>query len=46
MTIYEQDGLFVAEMEYQSEKIVKTGKTREEAKERLLTTLMVREMIG
>lgn len=46
MHIYELDGLYIAEIEYQSERIVKVGKTWEEAKERLLTTLMVLEMIG
>ncbi len=46
MQIYELDGLYIAETEYMSERIVKVGKTWEEAKERLLTTLMVLEMIG
>lgn len=46
MHIYEHDGVFIAETEYQSERIVKTGKTWEEAKQRLLTTLLVLEMIG
>lgn len=46
MHIYEKNGIFFAEIEYQSEHIVKTGKTREEAEQRLLTTLMVLEMIG
>jgi hypothetical protein len=46
MLIYEHDGVYIAEIDYQSERIVKTGKTWEEAKERLLTTLMVLEMIG
>lgn len=46
MRIYEHNGVYIAETEYQSERIVKTGKTWEEAKEKLLTTLMVLEMIG
>ncbi|HZG18158.1 MAG TPA: hypothetical protein VE710_24590 [Candidatus Bathyarchaeia archaeon] len=46
MEIYERNGVYIAETEYQSERIVKVGKTWEEAKERLLTTLMVLEMIG
>ena len=46
MHIYEKNGIFFAEAEYQSERIVKTGKTAEEAEKRLLTTLMVLEMIG
>jgi hypothetical protein len=46
VTIYEENGLFVAEATYLSELIKKWGKTREEAEERLLTTLMVLEMIG
>jgi hypothetical protein len=46
MHIYELNGIYIAEAEYQSERIVKTGKTWEEAKERLLTMLMVLEMIG
>lgn len=46
MHIYEQNGVFIAEAEYQSERIIKIGKTWEEAKERLLTSLLVLEMIG
>ena len=46
MFIYEKDGIYIAETEFQSERIVKMGKTWEEAKQRLLTTLMVLEMIG
>ncbi|CAM5789021.1 MULTISPECIES: hypothetical protein [Brevibacillus] len=46
MNIYEQDGMFIAEMEYQSERIIKFGKTWEEAKENLLVRLLVLEMIG
>jgi hypothetical protein len=46
MHIYEQNGVYIAEVEYQSERIVKIGRTWEEAKERLLTTLLVLEMIG
>jgi hypothetical protein len=46
MRIYEQDGMYVAEAEYQSELVVQFGKTWEEAKERLLTRLLVLEMIG
>ncbi|MEJ8546062.1 hypothetical protein [Brevibacillus borstelensis] len=46
MHIYEQDGMFIAEMEYQSERIIKIGKTWEEAKENLLVRLLVLEMIG
>ncbi len=46
MHIYEKNGVFFAEAFFQSELIVKDGKTVEEAKERLLTTLMVLEMIG
>ncbi|USG68079.1 hypothetical protein NDK47_12680 [Brevibacillus ruminantium] len=46
MLIYEQDGIYIAEMEYQSERIMKFGKTQEEAKERLLVRLLVLEMIG
>jgi len=46
MHVYEENGVFFAEIMYQSEKITKMGKTREEAAERLWTTLLVREMIG
>lgn len=46
MHIYEKNGIFFAEIVYQSERIVKTGKTPEEAQKRLLTRLMVLEMIG
>ncbi|GAA4701809.1 hypothetical protein [Brevibacillus fulvus] len=46
MRIYEQNGIYVAEAEYQSERIIKTGKTWEEAEERMRTTLLVLEMIG
>lgn len=43
MRIYERDGMFVAEAEYQSELVVQVGRTLEEAKERLLTRLLVLE---
>lgn len=46
MHIYEYNGIYVAEAEYQSERIIKFGNTWEEAKERLLTRLLVLEMIG
>ncbi len=46
MHIYEKNGIFIAEIVYQSERIVKTGKTWEEARERLWASLLVREMIG
>ncbi|MBO8162629.1 MAG: hypothetical protein H0Z34_02790 [Brevibacillus sp.] len=46
MHIYERDGGYVAETIYQSERIVKYGRTSEEARKRLLITLMVIEMIG
>jgi|GEM_PF-710668 len=46
MHIYEDEGIYIAETTYQSERVVKTGKTWEEARDRLLTRLMVLEMIG
>lgn len=46
MKIYEQDGIFVAEAEFQSEHVVIFGETWEEAKEKLLIRLLVLEMIG
>ncbi len=46
MQIYEHNGIYVAETEYQSERVVQFGETWEEAKERLLMRLLVLEMIG
>ena len=46
MRIYEQDGIYIAETEYQSEQVVIFGNTWEEAKEKLLVRLLVLEMIG
>ncbi|MFY0544302.1 hypothetical protein [Brevibacillus sp. H7] len=46
MHIYEHNGIFIAEAEYQSERVVQIGETWEEAKERLLMRLLVLEMIG
>jgi len=46
MYIYEQNGTFVAETEYLSERVVQFGRTWEEAKERLQIRLLVLEMIG
>lgn len=46
MHIYEQDGIFIAETEFQSEHVIIFGKTWEEAKEKLLVRLLVLEMIG
>lgn len=46
MHIYEQDGMFVAETEFQSEQVVIFAQTWEEAKEKLLVRLLVLEMIG
>lgn len=46
MHIYEQDGIYIAETEYQSEQVVIFGNTWEEAKEKLLVRLLVLEMIG
>jgi hypothetical protein len=46
MHIYEQDGIFIAETEFQSEHIVIFAKTWEEAKKKLMVRLLVLEMIG
>ncbi|QQE76273.1 hypothetical protein KDJ56_10315 [Brevibacillus composti] len=46
MYIYEQDGKYIAETEYLSERVMKYGETWEEAKEKLLVRLLVLEMIG
>ncbi|MGZ0049609.1 hypothetical protein [Brevibacillus gelatini] len=46
MNIYEQDGIFVAETQFQSEHVVIFAKSWEEAKEKLLMRLLVLEMIG
>lgn len=46
MRIYEQDGVFIAEMDYLDEHIIKIGRTWEEAREKLLTKIMVLDMIG
>jgi hypothetical protein len=46
MNIYEQDGIFIAETEFQSEHVVIFADTWEEAKEKLLVRLLVLEMIG
>jgi len=46
MRIYERDGIFIAEAEYQSELVVICGNSWEEAWERLLMRLLVLEMIG
>lgn len=46
MKIYEKDGIYVAEAEFQSEHVVIFGKTWEEAREKLLVRLLVLEMIG
>lgn len=46
MNIYEQDGMFVAEAQFQSEHVVIFAKSWEEAKEKLMVRLLVLEMIG
>jgi len=46
MRIYEKDGIYVAEAEFQSEPVVVYARTWEEAKEKLLIRLLVLEMIG
>ncbi|MGN7470443.1 hypothetical protein [Brevibacillus sp. SAFN-007a] len=46
MNIYERDGIFVAETQFQSEQVVIFAKSWEEAKEKLLMRLLVLEMIG
>ncbi|WP_400163497.1 hypothetical protein ACAF76_009445 [Brevibacillus sp. TJ4] len=46
MKIYERDGVYIAEAEFQSEHVVICGETWEEAKEKLLVRLLVLEMIG
>ncbi|MGG1661252.1 hypothetical protein [Brevibacillus sp. NRS-1366] len=46
MNIYERDGIFIAETEFQSEHVVIFADTWEEAKEKLMVRLLVLEMIG